>query len=341
MKRIVPILMILLTASCYRTTVDEYPIENHSDGEFINVQSQERFSDGSDFARMLLTKPLGKWPRWIENTHKPHLLKDGEGGVVAVTYINHSSFLVQIDGFNALIDPVFTNRLGPLGGFVKRRRAPGIALDDLPDIDLVLISHNHYDHLDVDSLLELRSRDEFVLGVPLGDEKWLHEAGLTNAVELGWWQELDTAGGVKATFVPAQHFSGRTATDRNKSFWGGWVLQFGGFTLYHAGDTGMSPHFAEIARRFGKIDLAMLPIGAYKPRWFMEFVHIGPVQAVEAHQILKPSVSIAMHHDTFQQGFENYGEAEYDLRRARRAAGLTAKEFAIMNAGKTVRFVPK
>lgn len=344
-KRVALILACaVLCTSCWRTTVPDLDSEHFVDGEFRNVAPRPDVPIGRLLA-MITVEPLASWPDWVENRHAPQLLGPDEGDTVAITFINHASFLVQFRDYNILIDPVFTDRLGPLAGFVKRRRAPGIAFDDLPEIDLVLISHNHYDHLDVPNLKRLAERDDYVLGVPLGDAKWLREEGLKRVHEFDWWQDLTLPASadraeLKFTFTPTQHFSGRTATDRNKSFWGSWMVEYDGFTLYHAGDTGMSPHFAQIADRFPKIDVAMIPIGAYTPRWFMEFVHIDPPQAVQAHQILNPTVSVAMHHDTFQQAFEGFGDAERDLIDARRAAGLTGQDFAIMGAGQTVRFGP-
>lgn len=255
---------------------------------------------------------------------------------MGITFINHASFLAEWADQRILFDPVFSKRAGPnnyLGP--KRRRAPGISLDDLPPIDIVLISHNHYDHLDLDSLKRISKKFNPLIVVPLGDKAWLEKRGIRNIEEMDWWNNLETPAGVKITFVPAQHFSGRSPFDEDKSFWGGFVVQHQNTTLYHAGDTGYGPHFKEIGDRFA-IDVALLPIGDYEPSWFLRHVHMGPLEAIQAHKDLGPKRSIPMHSDTFPLSSLNYGEAEKTLEEALKQDPNAAKTFKILNVGETL-----
>ena len=239
------------------------------------------------------------WRDWITSPRgapPPPRLQSGE---LRVTFINHSTVLLQIGELNVITDPIWSEYASPVQfAGPRRHRAPGIRFEDLPPIDVVLLSHNHYDHLDRATLLRLLRRDAPTLYCPLGVARFVRRLGFRSIVEMDWWQQQPFR---DATIhcVPAQHFSARTPFDRDRTLWCGFLLETPEGSILFAGDTGMGPHFAEIARRFAAPRLALLPVGAYRPRWFMGPVHMGPEEAVEAHAILQPQVSLPIHHGTF------------------------------------------
>jgi L-ascorbate metabolism protein UlaG (beta-lactamase superfamily) len=222
-----------------------------------------------------------------------------------------------MDDLNVLTDPIWSERTSPLS-FIgpKRHRAPGIRLDDLPPIDFVLVSHNHYDHLDIPTLQRLQQRDRPRIVTPLGNGALMRRHGVDDAIELDWWQAHD-----RVTLVPARHFCARAISDRNRNLWGGFVIRGAAGNVYFAGDTGWGGHFAEIGARCAPIRAALLPIGAYLPRWFMHPVHVDPAQAVDAHLALGARVSIPMHYGTFALGDDGIDEPLRDLRAALAAKG--------------------
>ncbi len=253
-----------------------------------------------------------------------------------LTWIGHATFLVQLGGLNILTDPHFTRRASPLRWAGPERLAPpGLALRDLPAIDVVLVSHNHYDHLDDGTARWLaRHHGRAVFVVPLGLRRWLQRRGIGNVVELDWWQRHD-GHGFAVTAVPAQHFSGRTAHGRNRTLWCGFVLETGGKKVYFAGDTGYSKDFAEIGDRLGPVDLALLPIGAYAPRWFMKAMHVNPEEAVRIHQDIGSRQSVAMHWGTFRLTEEPLDEPPRALAEALKAAHVPPGKFWVLQHGET------
>jgi L-ascorbate metabolism protein UlaG (beta-lactamase superfamily) len=238
-------------------------------------------------------------------------------GEVRVTYVNHATVLVQAHGMNFLTDPIWSKRCSPIEALGPARvRPPGIRFEDLPPIDAVLLSHDHYDHMDVPTLRRIeRAFPRARIYAGLGNAEFLRSSGLHHAVDLDWWQEV-RVGRATIIGVPAQHFSGRGLCDRNGTLFLGYVVRGPAGAIYFAGDTGYSPHFAEIKKRLGPVRLAVLPIGAYKPEWFMSPVHMSPGQAVQASEDLGASTSVAMHFGTFQLGFEGENEAQQALSQA-------------------------
>jgi L-ascorbate metabolism protein UlaG (beta-lactamase superfamily) len=247
-----------------------------------------------------------------------------------LTWIGHASFLLQLEGRNALIDPVLSPTLG---GFVRRNVAPGLDWAVLPPIDIVMVTHNHRDHMDVPTLKRLGPAPVYV--VPAGLGKWFRKSGFPRVVEMQWWQRQHVEG-FDITFVPAEHWSRRGVTDTNKSWWGGYVVERGGVRAYHSGDTAWFDGFAEIGERCGVIDAAMLPIGAYAPRWFMRHQHMDPADAVRAYSALGARRFIAMHWGTFKLTDEDLREPPLLLREIWQGAGLADEQLHIPAIGETL-----
>lgn len=271
--------------------------------------------------RLLLT-PRTRWPTDVPVEQiRPPIVGPDE---VVVTFVGHATFLIQVAEANLLIDPVYAERASPVSFAGPRRvRSPLVRYDDLPVISLVLLSHNHYDHCDVGTLRALNRRAPLRLVAPIGHGPLLRSVGIRNVEEIDWW-ETASAKPFRITLTPAQHFSSRTVSDRNRALWGGFFLEVAGRRLLFAGDTGYGPHFREIAARLGPIDLALLPIGAYEPRWFMKDIHMNPAEAVQAHLDLAARQSIAMHFGTFQLTPEAIDAPVRELARALRERGVPA-----------------
>ncbi len=231
-----------------------------------------------------------------------------------VTMVNHSTVLLQLHDVNILTDPVWSERASPFQWIgPRRRRTPGVRWEDLPRIDIVLLSHNHYDHLDLAALRKLARLGTSQFVVPLGVGRLLQSNRICPVHELDWGDML-TLGGIAIHAVPALHFSARGLFDRNATLWCGYVIETAGCVLYFAGDTAFGSHFDAIRERFGAPRLALLPIGAYEPRWFMSPVHMAPEEAVRAHLILGAKTSIAIHHGTFQLADEALDTPKQRLR---------------------------
>jgi L-ascorbate metabolism protein UlaG (beta-lactamase superfamily) len=327
-----------------------YPISDHYDGtHFFNPEPTIRSKPGkpsgflSFFLMRLRRDPAewSKWPEHIENTHYPAPAGEVAAGSADITFIGHSCFLIRLPGLTVLTDPIFSDRCSPVGfAGPKRVRAPGIALAALPKIDLVLLSHNHYDHMDLPSLQKLRRRFPGMrIVTSLGNAKYLSARRLPGAVELDWWQSHGL-GETRITATPARHFAARALTDRNATLWAGFMLEHRGAKIYFAGDTGYTQCFQQIAQRLGAPDIALLPIGAYEPRWFMKAVHLNPTDAAQAFQDLRPGRAIGMHFGTFQLTGEAIGQPEIDLALAKAETGIAEDAFITLDFGETRNFVP-
>lgn len=224
----------------------------------------------------------------------------------SLTWIGHSTFLVRMDGVTFLTDPMFSERASPFSFAGPRRLLPaGVPLDALPAVTFALLSHDHYDHADLGSVKALALRGVTFL-VPMGLGEWVRRAG-GNAIELDWWQQVELHG-VRIQSVPAQHFSGRSLPDGNRRLWGGWVVSGPTRRFYHAGDSGYSPDFGIIGERLGPIDLAAVPIGAYRPAAMMHFVHTTPEEAVRIGLDARARRMVAMHFGTFDLADEPLDE---------------------------------
>ncbi len=260
-------------------------------------------------------------------------------GAASVTFIGHSTFLIRVGALTILTDPVFSERCSPVAwAGPKRARPPGRAFRALPKIDLLLVSHNHYDHMDLPSLRAIARRDRPQVVTPLGNAHHLRKAGLDRITELDWWQSTTLPGDTRITATPARHFSSRSLSDRNRSLWSGFMLEIGGHRLFFAGDSGAGRHWAEIGERLGAPALALIPIGAYEPRSIMASVHVNPEEAVAAHQALGSRQSVGMHFGTFQLTDEAIDAPPAALAAARVAAGLSAEAFVTLGFGETRLF---
>lgn len=256
-----------------------------------------------------------------------------------LTWVGHSTFLLQIGGLNLLTDPHFGDRASPVWfAGPKRTTPPGLPLAELPPIDIVVLSHSHYDHLDAGSLRRLLARqpEPPVFFAPLRLGSVLRRLGVeAETHELDWWQDAEHRG-LSLTAVPAQHFSARTPFDRNRTLWAGWVIEHAGRRVYFAGDSGYSPDFRAIGSRFAPIDLALIPIGAYEPRWFMRSMHVDPDEAVRIHRDVGSRLSVAMHWGTFVLTDEPMDEPPRRLAAALDAAGMPRQTFRVLRHGETL-----
>jgi len=264
---------------------------------------------------------------------------------LSATWVGHSTVLLQMGGLNVLTDPMWSERASPAQWVGPRRLTqPGVALEALPPIDVVLLSHNHYDHLDAATVRALARRHSLARWfVPVGLASIVGRLGVRTVAELDWWQVAD-AGGLRVACTPAQHASGRTPFDRMRTLWCGWALRAGGRSIFFAGDTAYHPEFGDIARCHGPFDLCVLPIGAYEPRWFMRPVHVNPEEAVRAyadiaaaHPSATRPIAVAVHWGAFSLTDEPMDEPPHRAAMAWRAAGLPNDDLWILSLGETRR----
>ncbi len=300
--------------------------------------------------------PEPRTPTPVQAPDLPRIQANGKAGAAMqpmVTWIGHATTLVQADGLNVLTDPIFSERAAPVQLIgPKRQQPPGVAMKDLPHIDVVVVSHNHYDHLDRQSVFELDQRAknagrETVFLVPLGLKPWFANLGIERVIELDWW-EKSSIGGVNFHLTPVQHWSARTMLDRSKTLWGGWAVFGAGFHWYFSGDSGYSKDFSDTRRHFAALasdqgrgqlfDLALLPVGAYEPRWFMAEQHMNPHEAAQTHRDLGAARSIGVHWGTFNLTDEALDQPPIDLASAKRSLGLSDDAFSLLKIGQSRQF---
>ena len=269
--------------------------------------AEERFSNSDGMKNEKSLSEVLKWSWSREEPNKEFIktneninlnsLKDREHYAL---WIGHSTFLINNGDLTILTDPIFSERASPLNfAGPKRLIKPVIKIKDLPEVDVITISHNHYDHLDINSLRKIQKKFPNVkILVPKGDLKLLKNYNLNNGFEFLWWEEI-IFDNTKFIFTPAQHWSARGLRDRNKSLWGSWFIKTEEKNIFHAGDTGYSEDFIEIRNRLGAVDFAMIPIGAYDPQWFMSYSHVNPEEALSIAKDLDAKKSIGMHWGTF------------------------------------------
>lgn len=311
------------------------PISLHFDGHRFLNPAGEPETDRSlgDIMRWYRTAPKTAWPKSVPVTPiLPAMRVEG----LQITMVGHATLLIQTSGLNILTDPVWSDRASPLAFAGPRRvTAPGIRMDDLPPIDAILLSHNHYDHLDVATLRDLHARDRPLIVTPLGNDNIILRHIPDARVEAGdWFDSFAIASGAEAHIVPALHWSSRGLGDRRMALWGGFMLRAFGRLVYFAGDTGYGTGaiFRELRARFGPVDVALIPIGAYEPRWFMAAQHTDPDDAIQIMLDLEARAAIGMHWGTFKLTDEPWEDPALRL-----SAGLQTRE---METGKFVAMRP-
>lgn len=329
----VPLMMIIVGISVsgprYRG-----PVSDHFDGRrFLNPQ-KVKAKGGFEVFKWMINRNRGPWKKDLSEKYGKHPLGHFKEGI-RVTFVNHSTFLIQVDGLNILTDPVWAHRVSPFRWIgPERMTLPGIRFGDLPQIHVVVLSHNHYDHLDVETLRIVFGAHHPKIIAPLGVKAFLQQHYITGATEADWWDELLLDRGVKIQAVPAQHFSGRGFLDRDATLWCGYVLKTSAGNIYFAGDTGYNEvTFKEIPSRCGPVRISILPIGAYKPSWFMSPIHTSPEEAIRIHCDVGSQTSIAMHFGTFPLADDGQDDPANDLRLAMEKFKIDAEEFLLLKAG--------
>ena len=309
---------------------------------YIGAQTYKNTNDqqnGKTFGQLMTWVLDGeKGPKKVEietSTEWQELTLDQTNYAV---WIGHATYLINNDDVTILTDPIFSKRASPIGfAGPKRMIPPAMTLDDLPKIDVVVVSHNHYDHLDIWSLKKLfKLNSETIFMVPAGDKKRLVKAGIRNVIEMNWW-DIFRVSNTEFHFTPVQHWSKRGLFDRNKSLWGGWFIKTHELALYHAGDTGYSSDFKTTYERLGSPDYSFIPIGAYDPRWFMKDSHVNPEEAVQIALDLKTPHSFGMHWGTFTLTDEPVLEPPARLKEALKKQNLESDFFISPKPGEILQ----
>ena len=333
---------ILLYGIAFALLYVFYQIVMSSGKRFMNPTLEEQFSPKMSDVFKMRREEREKWEKGGTSAAAARLNERPAEGEVAVTFVGHATFLIRTSGLTILTDPVWSDRASPVRWVGPERvTKPGVELDSLPAVDVVLISHNHYDHLDRKTLKALEKRFSPLVLVPVGDKKRVQSFGIKNVQELDWWESVEVNESTTITFTPQQHGSGRGLFDRNKSLWGSFFIRQGERSLYFGGDGGYSTHFADIKERLGSPDIALLGIGSYKPEFFMKPIHTSPYEAVIAHKDLGAKQSIGMHFGTFQMSSEGFEEPVQDLKTAIEKEGLAEDEFIVMQEGETKFAFPR
>lgn len=329
----VPILMfvvgIAISGPRYRGAVSD-----HFDGKrFLNPQNV-RVNGGIAVLKWMITRKKGPWTRDLQRTKTQHPLARYSDGI-RVTFVNHSTFLIQVHGLNILTDPVWARRVSPFTwAGPQRMTAPGIRFEELPRIDVVVLTHNHYDHLDIATMRMIFGAHHPRIFVPLGVRAFLEQQSVRGSEEVDWWDEVIVNKDIKIQAVPAQHFSGRGFLDRDATLWCGYVFKTGHGNIYFAGDSGYNPvTFKEIGIRSGPMKISFLPIGAYKPEWFMSPIHVSPDEAIRIHSEVGSQTSLAMHFGTFALADDGENEPLNDLNSAMDKYGIPAERFLALRTG--------
>jgi len=331
--------MVTLLLMCACSTTETVTLKKHHTSHgYVNNTPQESPAIGNmlEFAWESLTSDTRSFEYPIAK-NDPHFLQHNTSEAT-ITWIGHTTFLIQMGGVNILTDPHFSERASPVSwAGPKRYTPPGLSLAELPVIDIVLISHNHYDHLDLNSIRQLQTMQGTtppLFYVPLGLKSWFENVDIKNVKEFDWWEQ-DTFKNFTVHSVPLQHYSSRTPWNRNESLWSGWVLEYNERKIFFVGDTGYSADFKDIGKRFGPMDLSLLPIGAYEPRQFMKSIHVNPAEAVKIHQDVRSRYSIGNHWGTFSLTTEDMDEPPKKLKEALQQANVSQSEFFVMQHGET------
>lgn len=317
------------------------PRSDHFDGKRFFNQDKGRKQGFLDFLKWLTTRDAPIWTK-VEAAIPEKKFSSRVGpGELQITFVNHSTMLIQMDGLNIITDPLWAERTSPVS-FTgpQRMHPPGMHIEALPPIDVIVVSHNHYDHMDLTTIKIIADRDKPKIFTGLGNRVTLEKSGIEQVTEMDWWQSATLSDKLTLSFVPARHFSNRGMCDQNKTLWGGFVIESPAGAVYFAGDTGFGLHFEQIARRCKHIRLALLPIGAFRPEWFMAPHHLSPKDALNAHFVLQAQTSVAMHYGTFRLGDDKQNEPVEVLQKAIAAADMKNTQFWIMTFGETRQVPP-
>nr|BDT28157.1 MBL fold metallo-hydrolase [Bacteriovorax sp. HI3] len=331
------VLALALYSAVSCSSSEKYKITDHYDGNTFRNEAPITPRGFLDLLKWKLSFKTESWPSKLEVDYPKAIPADKSTDKTIITFVTHASFLIQLDGLNILTDPVWSNRTSPFS-FIgpKGVHAPGIDFEKLPKINVVLISHNHYDHMDAKTIHDLDEKFSPLFLVPLANKEKVKSFGARNVEEFDWWETKQIGPGVKVTLTPAQHWSSRTPFDRMKALWGSYYIQGPKEKIYFAGDTGYGPHFLEITKKLGAPDVSLLPIGAYEPRWFMKDMHMNPEDAVLAHLDLQSKFSIGMHFGSFQLTDEAIDTPKKDLEMALDKHKLN--NFKTLNPGQKLEF---
>ena len=307
------------------------------DGEKFSHPWSERKKDLVSLLKWQIFGDRKKWPAGkIINTSKPQFNLPLNNQQIAITFINHATVFLQHQGLNIITDPHWGKRASPVNfAGPARVRDPGAAINSLPGLDFVLVSHNHYDHLDIPTLKELNQLYSPRFLIAKGDAYLMEKAGITNFIEMDWWDEVDLGNGCRAVFVPVKHWSARGLYDRNKSLWGGFVILSSTQKIFFAGDTGYCDIFETLAQKYGAFNLCLLPVGAYEPRWFMQDSHMNPQEAVQTHLDLQSKKSIAIHFGLWQLTDEGIDQPITDLKKSLIDCNVSENDFLNLDVGET------
>lgn len=315
------------------TTPYQGPRSDHFNGKRFQNPSRRSAKGFSAVFKYVFTRKRDKWTKNYESYHRTDTPPVPSPDQVQYTFVNHSTFLIQHQGLHILTDPIWSDRCSPFQwAGPQRMRPPGLAFDALPDLDVVLISHNHYDHLDKNTIQKINLKHSPTYITSLGVGNYLKSIGCEKIIELDWWQSHDFQG-INFKAVPANHFSSRGTFDRNTSLWSGFVMRSTEKSIYFLGDSGYSNIFKEIGQREGPFDLSLIPIGAYLPRWFMSPIHISPEESVKVHIDVQSKKSVAMHFGTFPLADDNPERSQTELKKAIAAAKISEAEFMIPDEG--------
>ena len=315
------------------------PLSDHFDGKKFFTPGGTPAKGLGDVLQWMMKRKRSPWKekKEIPRSENPPA-RVGRGA--RITFVNHSTFLIQVDGINFLTDPVWSKRVSPFQwAGPKRMRPPGIRFEDLPKIDVVLLSHNHYDHLDIVTMKKVFEKHKPKIVTSLGVTAFLIKHKITGSSDLDWWQKLALNDSIEIQAVPAQHFSGRGTFDRDATLWSGFVIHRPGGNIYFVGDTGYNENiFKEIGNRCAPIEVALVPIGAFKPEWFMSPIHCSPQEAVKIHQEIKAKQSVATHFGTFPLADDGENEPIEELQKAQRAQGISPDLFIVLKEGEGREF---
>ncbi|NRA73579.1 MAG: MBL fold metallo-hydrolase [Rickettsiales bacterium] len=308
---------------------------DHFDGEvFHNLNELRLRKSVKDFFKWRFFSERTKWPKWIKIKQQKVPFDRVKNKELSVTFINHATVLIQMDGINIITDPIYSNRSSPVSFLgPKRVKLPGVKFEDLPKIDIILISHNHYDSFDIKTLNQLIVRDNPKILLGLGNAYYLDKRDDSNVIEMDWQDEFQYKN-LKFIFLPAKHWSKRRLDDTNKALWGSFAI-VGTKQIYFAGDTGYAGHFKEIQKQFGYFDLSLIPIGGYEPRWFMKKAHVNPKEAIIVHKELNSKKSIGIHFGTFQLTNEGIDDPIHDLNYAIKENNISENEFFVLKNGES------